>query len=134
MIYQRVKGDCCICAIAMAVGATYEDVVSKIGKHDFAKFGVSQDLELEVLRAYGWKPVLTFSFPYQEPCILSVASLNYYGTLHSVYWDGKRMYDPSTERQHDYKSACLGYAGAVMDEGSYSREVVEYERSIGYRV
>ena len=39
-------------------------------------------------------------FDFNEPCILTLPSLNYKDTHHVIYWDGKELYDPSTKKQY----------------------------------
>ncbi len=98
LIKQRHHGDCAIAAIAMFVGVSYEDVEKKLSKVELYA-GLTEEREVEVIGSFGIRVELRMNETWDpsEPAVLSVPSLNLDSTLHAVYWDGSRIYDPSTK-------------------------------------
>ncbi|OGU55432.1 MAG: hypothetical protein A2V66_16790 [Ignavibacteria bacterium RBG_13_36_8] len=107
IIKQRSKGDCGICALAMFLNISY-DVLAKEEefqedlKEDFGKGASIRDL-WKVAKKYGYDIVYTNNqyFKESEPAIVFVPSLKLKGKIHSIYWDGERIFDPSNEKTYE---------------------------------
>lgn len=136
IIEQRFRGDCVVCTIAMATNRSYDEIFDLLPKDvadNIKTYGIDTIAEMEILCKLGWDPVLCFSFPHLGPCLVTVASLNYYGTLHSVYYDGQTVFDPSVQKKHDINSVIKANAFSLMNKSAYSEEVIQYEKSLGMR-
>lgn len=119
LIRQRNNSDCAVCTLAMALGVSYDEVLALCPDYrkrlaDGIRVGLSIPDYLYVARSYGF----TFRSVYphtvnkeygddfweylsEKIALLVVHSLNYKGRLHSVYWDGLGVYDPSKKRRYN---------------------------------
>lgn len=128
---QRNLKDCAICCLSMALGVSYkkikDDVMSanKIMYGDRHKFdGTTIEVEHLILWKYGinhdfiekkWVCSLSNGLLQKMPpfrrkirnkrALLTVPSLNFNGKYHAVYWDGRKIHDPSNLRCYDTASA-----------------------------
>lgn len=113
LIKQRGPSDCVLAAIAMAAGKAYDELWTQ---DDYdrvtADKGVS-DEEPWMLRAgfkkgehyrrvhlWGREMDVVKTLLEGRRAMLSVHSLNNDGGYHMVYWDGKQILDPSTQRTY----------------------------------
>src|SRR4029077_15672150 len=114
LIPQRTAYDCGICTIAMATGRSYEEVMAAaLAAKAFDEIGLrSEQWVLERLGLdYSFEngePVGDFvcrhrgvlapeffrSFAGRRRAIMAVPSLNIEKGFHSVFWDGRRLFDP----------------------------------------
>jgi hypothetical protein len=100
----------------MATGRGYHEIAPLFPGHSEGfPYGVSSDKQLPVLKSLGWNPCVTLNWYHAYPAIVRVASLNFLGKLHSVYWDGENLYDPSTLKKHDFDSACIAFATSIVN-------------------
>ncbi len=121
LVEQREKSDCAICCIAMATGLSYEEVMAAAG--DAYQPGKGTNREYEILQRLGYKytfergePVGDIVARHRDWCIspeffrsmlwgrralVSVPSVNFAGGHHMVYWDGRRIWDPSRLKRYE---------------------------------
>lgn len=117
-IPQRFSGDCSIASLAMFLNRTYEEVESIVDVYDEkAKHnGVFIRTTMSAAQTFGYilsplieteppfkadtKYYIVEQFNLEKKSLLTVDSLNHEGKLHEIYWDGKRVYDPSPKRKY----------------------------------
>jgi len=115
IVKQRLKKDCGVAALAMATNVSYETALAALPlaaridiKNGKGLFHYNQLDGLDKLGFYR-----NFNRPVNveigsTPAILSVPS----GTkrsdgLHSIYWDGKNVYDPSPSNKYNNNEIAL---------------------------
>jgi hypothetical protein len=131
LIGQRADDDCTICAIAMATGLPYERVmevaVNAKGGYRYQGIpgtmspkGVLMDLGYEAQRApmAGIGSHVRQRLLWGRRAILSLPSLNGHPGHHDVYWDGRRIRDPSNKRAYmsDALAKVAPLWAVVLDE------------------
>lgn len=97
LIRQRFNGDCQVCCLAMFLSVDYETVAKHVwgselvfGLADSRAEHIASLFEVEIVRRDVSK------LRRRSPAVLTVPSLNNTdGSLHVVYWDGKRIWDPN---------------------------------------
>lgn len=108
LIQQRSASDCAICTLAMALSRSYDEVMAaavKAEAYDPARgcraeyaiveqFGLQQMRDFRVLHRGVLAPEFFLHFSWRRPAVLAVPSLNIDAGFHSVYWDGRRLFDP----------------------------------------
>jgi hypothetical protein len=114
LIKQRLRTDCAICTIAMALGKPYDEVMSVAiaaeafkaeegTRSEYAiieKFGLRQMVDFRVLHRGQLAPEYFLHFSWGRRAILAVPSLNIEGGFHSVFWSGTELLDPCTARTY----------------------------------
>lgn len=122
LIEQRTDHDCLICCFAMAIGWSYDDVLSKLAplNVDVRIEGVKFDHEF--MRRLGLDLTYSNGFPignavnrvkmwetsaeaftfqaWGRRAILGVPSLNFMGRSHAIYWHYDTLFDPSTKLKY----------------------------------
>ena len=97
IIKQRHHGDCAICALAMFLNVSYETIESLVSKFE-AYEGLSGEKILEIANMFEEVELkLNESWDKSKPAIVSLPSLNIMDSEHACYWDGKKIWDPSTK-------------------------------------
>lgn len=113
LIQQRTTDDCVICTVAMALSASYEDVMAMALDNALYTAGVGCKRDYYLIERFGHRQMETFRvldrgvlapefflhLSWRRRAILAVPSLNFPG-LHSVYFDGRAVQDPSTLRTY----------------------------------
>lgn len=109
LIRQREKSDCSICTIAMALDKSYEEVMRVALLEDAWRRDEGCRREYQIIEKFGLKQMEGFRimwrgnildaefflhFSWRRKAILSVPSLNIEGGFHSVFTDGRKLYDP----------------------------------------
>jgi hypothetical protein len=109
LIRQRTRTDCAICAIAMALGLAYEEVMERaLSLKDAYDPEQGMRAEYSVIESFGLQQMRDFRVMYRgvlsteffrhfswgRRAILAVPSLNTEGKFHSVYWNGEQVLDP----------------------------------------
>jgi hypothetical protein len=112
-IVQRTDHDCAICTIAMALGKSYDEVMTAgietkgfdPERGCFAEykiieaFGLKQMKDFRCLHRGGKFGILSAEFfrgiAWGRRAIMAVPSLNIEGGFHSVYWNGVELLDPA---------------------------------------
>jgi hypothetical protein len=119
LIRQRYDIDCVIATIAMYTHKTYEDVIEVCERLKIRPLGLCGYDSIRILKEFGHELVQCFDFYDFVPCIVSVPSLNSRGKMHSVYWDGQRVWDPQegNEGKEFYDNELLfgGFASVLVD-------------------
>jgi hypothetical protein len=114
LIQQRMRTDCAICTIAMAIDKPYEAVMDvavaaeaweadKGMRAEYSvleKFGLAQMVDFRVLHRYQLAPEYFLHFSWGRRAILAVPSLNIAGGFHSVFWSGTTLFDPCTAKTY----------------------------------
>ena len=102
LIQQRFPADCAVASLAMFLDVAYEDVARHCMGYELAQSGLSWVREDYILRLFK-TPCDVFDcriMDWSQPAILSVPSLNEpNGASHSIYWDGRRAWDPQQGRK-----------------------------------
>lgn len=100
MIQQHFQSDCAVACLAMFLGVKYEDVAKHCHGFELVTFGLCGKRTYDIADLFGadilWRDVSKLD--YSKPAVLSVPSLNIPGGRHSVYWDGKTIFDPNVGR------------------------------------
>lgn len=126
LIYQRTASQCAIATIAMATGRDYDEVLAAGMKS--GAFSEDQGCRslAEVLqelgydysfsnghpvgdfvsryRAFETSPEFFRAFSWGRRAIMTVPSLNITDGDHSVYWDGREVFDPNPSERLRYVS------------------------------
>ena len=139
LIEQRTPTDCSICSLAMYLDRTYEEIMDIVNTYDpnIARriqdgvYGLDIISELHIIRHFGGNTVCLLTFPQSLKCFLAVASLNFPGKLHAVAYDGNEVFDPSLYKKHNKTSILYGIADVITEYNQDSREIIEYEESLG---
>lgn len=113
MIKQRLRSDCAICTIAMALGKTYDEVLAVAGdkfnpdegtRSEYViieRFGLKQMVDFRILHRGPLAPDYFLHFSWGRRAILAVPSLNIDGGFHSVFWSGSELFDPCTRKTYE---------------------------------
>lgn len=121
LVPQRATYDCVLACLAMATGRDYDDLWPQ-GFRDAvekAKGTGSGDLHerafelagLEAKRDYisvycGMAPTdIVRKMIWGRRALVQVPSLNHERSSHYVYWDGERVFDPSTKQRYQWLSS-----------------------------
>lgn len=132
-IKQQDEFGCVIACIAMATGKTYKAVRNEVARYwDFMHrnriFDGMNDADQScVLYKLGYKSWTAHvcnnkrrkdiaSMLRGTPATLSVPSLNYKGKFHAVYWDGKKLHDPSTKKTYTKELAFKKFTSAMFGQ------------------
>lgn len=117
-IEQADAMGCAIATLAMATGVSYDRMRVIVGEywdnfkllHNFT--GLDMDDERIILFRMGYSMLFlrplkhtTLRTMYSGPCIMIVPSLNLERGYHSIYWDGKKLHDPSPLKRYTEKTA-----------------------------
>lgn len=123
LIQQRTPHDCALACMAMLTGKTWEETNAIIGhlvEYEGERRGMKDKQEaLELLgfsndyengenvgtysamrRPYCISPEFFRSITWGRRALLSVPSLNNPGGWHMIYWDGAKLFDPSTKKTY----------------------------------
>lgn len=121
-VQQRGRNDCGVAAMAMFGGYTYEQM-SEVLIRRYPQYTLGEATPLCVLLGALTEccefPVMTHYINASRPALLCVTSPidPMYG--HAVYWDGKRVWDPSPAGPHVTKewldAHCYGQIQRVRD-------------------
>lgn len=91
-IYQKHKYGCGVACLAMFTNLSYNTIKNKFyANHNLDKYGIT-NME-HILLQLGFKVKLSKKIP-QTRAILTVESINKKNAWHSVYWNGKELFDP----------------------------------------
>ena len=123
LIEQRTHHDCTICCIAMATGRSYEDVMASALAAEAFDPAKGCSSEYKILKALGLSsrhvdgeaagdfvclhrgfeisPEYFRAMAWGRRALLAVPSLNKEGGWHTVYWDGAKLWDPSTRQRYE---------------------------------
>ncbi len=92
MIEQRHAWDCAICAHAMYLGKTYEEIFDAYGKPDE---GYPLNKSVEHLWTMGCDVEWFEGKMPEYNAVVIVKSKNFPGKWHSIFYDGEKFFDPS---------------------------------------
>jgi hypothetical protein len=97
IVKQRHHGDCAICSLAMFLSVSYETIESLVSKFE-AYEGLTEEKTLEIANMFEEVELkLDESWDRSRPAIVMLPSLNLLDIEHACYWDGKKIWDPSTK-------------------------------------
>ena len=108
-IVQEDFFGCAVACLAMAVGVDYKTMRKEVGRywaavHPFDRYdGLDHKDEEIILYIFGYRLLGARAIKGRDlrsyvgnlPAILTVPSLNVMEHFHAVYWDGKKVHDPS---------------------------------------
>lgn len=122
-VQQRMPADCAVATVAMFLGRSYEDIARHCTGAELVQYGLSWAREEHVCGLFKTSvEVVDIGFlDWKRAAILSVPSLNEgKGQTHSIYWDGKRAWDPQQGRE--------GYA-AYTNQGARQFAITAIRRA-----
>lgn len=119
-INQRNPADCAVCALCMFLDVDYNDFISKFPFlsekiQSVRTGGLNKETMMQIAATVKGRPMMLLynRFDYNNkrkkdifkmfagiPAIMSTVSLNYPGVAHAVYWDGKKIHDPSNKNKY----------------------------------
>lgn len=131
LIKQRSNYDCALAVLAMASGKQYEEIFDAefCARIEEKQTCTGDDL-LEAYRRAGFvkgenlrtistahaMPHLPLQLIWGRRAMIQVPSLNYKGSEHFVYWDGKEILDPSNKQVYRYLQNIVPTYIIVFDE------------------
>ena len=101
-VQQRMPADCVVAVLAMFLGRSYEDIARHCSGAELVQYGLPWPREQHICQLFKVKvEVVDISLlNWTRAAILTVPSLNDgKGQTHSIYWDGKRAWDPQQGRE-----------------------------------
>ena len=101
-IQQRMPADCIVATLAMFLGRSYEDIARHCSGAELIQYGISFHREEHICGLFkiNIEAIDVSLLDWKRAAILTVPSLNDgRGQTHSVYWDGKRVWDPQQGRE-----------------------------------
>ena len=101
-VQQRMLADCVVATLAMFLGRSYEDIARHCSGAELVQHGLPFPRGQHICELFKTKvEVVDISLlDWKRAAILTVPSLNDgKGQTHSVYWDGKRAWDPQQGRE-----------------------------------
>lgn len=94
IVYQEHKYGCGIACLAMFANLNYSEVKNKFfASRNLDKYGISNIDIITTLSSLGFTTVERRKIP-KTKAILTVESINKKNSWHSVYWNGKELFDP----------------------------------------
>lgn len=145
IIRQKNLVDCGVCCLAMAIDKPYKEILKQVNswmkihepKEKFT--GMTAEIETSILwkfdikftHIYTYEKHVVFQDGYWIPkrdkkinlkkivgdkkALLSCPSINFKGKGHAVYWDGKKLHDPSNMKRFTARKAFdTAYAAVVL--------------------
>ena len=112
LIKQRYIGDCSVASLAMFLGISYDEILPHYPEEIKEQFstGVWNHRTFEV--AYELGVTLTCiedDYDLAKPSLIIAPSLNRENTLHTMFWDGKKLYDPAIGKCYDSLPKNIAY-------------------------
>lgn len=138
IVQQRSDWDCVIACLAMWTGRSYEEVLAVASELDpklrFEGRGVDGVLKQDIMKRFNMYSAVMMSAYSCLRGILSFPSLNVPGGAHAVYYDGRYIHDPQTDRPNRkwYPKESSGlwpscYTFTIDLNDPYSRQMYELE-------
>lgn len=118
LIHQRHPYDCQVACAAMLFHMEYDEALSLILKHLDGNLEDAVPNETLILagRELGMKLMYISGTMFKLPSIVTVPSLNIPFRLHSVFFEGGKIYDPSRKKGYSNVEEILScYAGQLID-------------------
>ncbi len=122
-IKQRLDGDCAVCVTAMFLGKTYNEIVNLFPEvKDGFLHGTRSEVEVCLLfgvalecKSYpGAVDKTYYGMDKSKPAMIAVMSMNRIDTLHSLYWDGEKIHDPSNLKCYDKEFPDQAYVEYIL--------------------
>lgn len=101
-VQQRMPADCVVATLAMFLGRSYEDIARHCNGAELVSYGLPWVRERHICELFKIEVELVdiSLLDWRRAAILTVPSLNDgKGQIHSVYWDGRRAWDPQQGRE-----------------------------------
>lgn len=117
LVQQRSNYDCALACLSMASGVNYEHLFEKEFCERIEKATTCTGLDLEeaysragftkqnmkvVYVGYNQSPIIIRSLLWGRRALIQVPSLNYEGSEHFIFWNGKEILDPSTKQTYKF--------------------------------
>lgn len=119
-INQKNPADCAVCALAMFLEVDYDQLMDDLPYlvdkvKTIAGGGLNKDEMIMVASLYKRRPIILIQNYYDHegsrtkelfkmlagiPAVMSAISLNVPHVGHAVYWDGKKIHDPSNKNKY----------------------------------
>ncbi len=131
IVKQRHSFDCAVACIAMLAQVSYEAVAARHKKTLEALQGLHFMEIFESLKHFCLQPCVLHTFPYPNPCILIVPSLNGEGRKHAIFWDGNAVVDPAIGKIYDTTLLLKNGSWSVIYgslKNEQNRGVYEFEK------
>lgn len=105
---QRTERDCLVPCLAMLLDITYEEASEYFPPKAIKETGYSFELLTNYLSVFGiffkdydiFEDFLDDKPNWEEPTIVIVPSKIEKGELHSIFWDGEKVIDPSLTNKY----------------------------------
>ncbi len=97
MVEQRYHWDCAVCAHAMYLGKTYDEIFEAYGK---PTEGFPLNKSVEYLWSLGHDVEWFENEMPNTRAVVIVQSKHFPGKWHSIYFDGQEFYDPSPKEKY----------------------------------
>lgn len=109
---QKTPNDCAIACFKMITGRRYNDVLKTVGDEyepgkglrsvqiSLERLGFGDDDFFRHIRPFLLSPEYFRRLAWGRKALLTVPSLNIKDGWHMVYYDGKKLHDPSTKKTY----------------------------------
>lgn len=132
LVKQRTNYDCALAVLAMVSGKPYEELFdpefcARIETKTtctgddlieaYCRAGFERDKNMRIIHVgYGVSPAIVRQLLWGRRAMIQVPSLNYEGSEHFVYWNGREILDPSTKQVYRYSQHLFPTYVMVFDE------------------
>jgi len=136
LVKQRAFGECGPACLSMLTGYPLSQIVDgyKAIDVDVRKDGLDSRQMMHYLDYIGFGPTReTLNWDEKSVAVLTVPSLNTFGVLHYIVWDGSRYLDPSTgpaTYPDDARDGTVPWACALLVGDRYQSDVSSEPHSL----
>ena len=134
LVQQRTQYDCALACLAMVSGKPYDELWDAEFCERIEKATTCTDEDLvEAYRRAGFErdknmrsvyvgqnvnPIIVRALIWGRRAMIQVPSLNHEGSEHFVFWDGRRILDPSTKQTYKFLQHLFPTYVTVFDEAA----------------
>ena len=132
IVKQRADYDCALAVLAMVSGRDYDEIFDadfcarinerKVCTGDdlieaYARAGFEKGKNLhDVYTGYGINFPILRQLIWGRRAMIQVPSLNYVGSEHMIYWNGKEVIDPSNKQTYKFLQSVFPTYVMIFDE------------------
>lgn len=132
LVKQRSKFDCALACLAMVSGKQYEELFdpefcarieqkTTCSGDDLAeayrRAGFVKDKNMRVIYiGYGASVPVIRQMLWGRRAMIQVPSLNYEGSEHFIYWNGREIFDPSNKQVYRFSQHIFPTYVSIFDE------------------